>query len=43
MSHAVFVQKILHDLTAGRFIGNAQGFVFDVWPQAVGVDLDGGL
>jgi len=43
MSHAVFVQKILHDFTASRFVGNAQSLVFDVWPQAIGVDLDGGL
>lgn len=43
MSHAVFVQKVLHYLATSRFVGNAQGFVLDVRPQAVGVDLDGGL
>lgn len=43
MSHAILVQKVLHHLATGRLVGDAQGLVFDVRPQAVGVDLNGGL
>lgn len=43
MPHAVLVQQILHDLATGSFVGDAERLVLDVRPQAVGVDLDGGL
>lgn len=43
MPHAVLVQQILHDLAASGLVGDAEGLVLDVRPQAVGIDLDGGL
>lgn len=43
MSHAILVQKVLHHLATSRLVGDAQGLVFDVRSQAVGVDLNGGL
>lgn len=43
MPHTVFVQKILNDFAAGCLVGDAESLVFDVRPQTVGVDLDGGL
>lgn len=43
MSHAILVQKVLHDLATGRLVSDTQGLVFDVRSQAIGIDLDGGL
>lgn len=43
MSHAILVQKVLHDLATGRLVGDTQCLIFDVRSQAIGIDLDGGL